>query len=71
MKIPIIGMGGVSDARDAIEFMLCGASAVALGSINFVNPSSFIEVVSGIKDYLKSERLNNISEIVGSLKTDK
>ncbi len=69
VKIPIIGMGGVSDARDAIEFMLCGASAVALGSINFVNPSGFVGVVSGIKDYLKRESLHNVSEITGSLKT--
>jgi dihydroorotate dehydrogenase (NAD+) catalytic subunit len=68
VKIPIIGMGGVSNADDIIEFMLAGASCVAVGAMNFVNPYTTAEAVKGIEDYMKKYNIENISDIIGSVK---
>lgn len=68
VKIPIIGMGGIMTAEDAIEFLLAGASAVAVGTANFVNPSAAQDVADGIKDYLKERNLTDVKELVGQLK---
>ena len=54
VKIPIIGMGGIANAEDAIEFMLAGATGVAVGAMNFVNPYTTQEVVNGIEDYMRT-----------------
>ena len=67
VKIPIIGMGGIANAEDAIEFMLAGATGVAVGAMNFVNPYTTAEVVKGIEDYMKQYNIENITEIIGSV----
>ena len=67
VSIPIIGMGGIMTATDAIEFFIAGASAVAIGTANFVNPQASIEVVKGIHAYLKHANMRSMKELVGSL----
>ena len=64
VNIPIIGMGGIANYEDAIEFMLAGASLVAVGAMNFVNPNTTIEVVDGIEDYMRKYNINDINEII-------
>jgi len=66
--IPIVGIGGIMDAADAIEFMLCGARAVQVGTANFVNPKAPAEIVSGIKKYMTGHKIKDISSLVGALK---
>jgi dihydroorotate dehydrogenase (NAD+) catalytic subunit len=68
VKIPIIGMGGVSNADDVIEFMLAGATGVAVGAMNFVNPYTTSETVKGIEAYMKQYNIENLSDIIGSVK---
>ena len=67
-KIPIIGMGGIMNAQDALEFIICGASAIAVGTANFVNPRATIEIIDGIKRYLKENKIRSIKKLVGTLK---
>ena len=67
VSIPIIGMGGIMTGDDAIEFFIAGASAVAVGTANFVNPRASLDVVDGIEEYLERHRLHSITELVGSL----
>lgn len=67
VSIPIIGMGGIMTGDDAIEFFIAGASAVAVGTANFVNPRASLDVVDGIEEYLERHRLHSIAELVGSL----
>ena len=67
VKLPIIGMGGIATADDAIEFMLAGATAVAVGMMNFVNPYATGEIVSGIEDYMRRYDIRNISDIIGAV----
>ena len=68
IDIPIIGIGGIMDYKDAVEFMLCGASAIQVGTANFINPQAPIEIVKGIEAYLKKNRISGISHLVGGLK---
>lgn len=68
IKLPIIGMGGIACAADAIEFMLAGASAVSVGTANFVNPMVTEEIIAGIEDYMIRHKIENISDIVGIVK---
>ena len=68
VNIPIIGMGGISSADDAIEMILAGASAVAVGTANFHNPAITMEVVDGIEAYMKKHGFNSVSEMVGLVK---
>jgi dihydroorotate dehydrogenase (NAD+) catalytic subunit len=68
VNIPIIGMGGVSNADDVIEFMLAGATGIAVGAMNFVNPYTTAETVKGIEDYMKQYNIENLSDIIGSVK---
>ena len=67
VQVPIIGMGGIMTAEDAIEFLLAGASAVAVGTANFVNPYVSVEVAEGIKNYLTNRGLKQVSELVGKV----
>ncbi len=67
VKIPIIGMGGIANAEDAIEFILAGASAVAVGAMNFVNPYATIEVVEGIEAYMERYGIENVAELTGAV----
>ena len=68
VKIPIIGMGGIANAEDAIEFILAGASAVAVGAMNFVNPYATIEVVEGIEAYMERYGIEDVAELTGAVK---
>ncbi len=68
VKIPIIGMGGIVDTESALEFFIAGATAISVGTANFVNPGVSVEIVEGIKKYLKENNINNIKKLVGSLK---
>lgn len=67
VKIPIIGMGGIATAEDAVEFLLAGASAVSIGAMNFVNPYVTMEVIRGIEDYMRRYGIENVSEIIGAV----
>ncbi len=67
VKIPIIGVGGIMCADDAIEFMLAGATAIAVGTANFVNPFSTLNVIKGIEEYLKRKKIDDVKEIIGAL----
>ncbi|MQN01851.1 MAG: dihydroorotate dehydrogenase [Lachnospiraceae bacterium] len=67
VKIPIIGMGGISDWKDAVEMMLAGASAVAVGAANFYNPEAAIEIIDGIEKYLDDHDIDRVSDIVGAV----
>ena len=69
VKIPIIGMGGIADARDAVEFMIAGASAVQVGTANFVDPFIWPKLLQGIEDYMLRHQLKSIADIVGTLET--
>ncbi|MFA5255983.1 MAG: dihydroorotate dehydrogenase [Candidatus Omnitrophota bacterium] len=68
-RIPIVGIGGVMDYKDAVEFILCGASAIQVGTANFINPAASIEIIDGIKDYMAKNNIREIKELTGALKT--
>ena len=67
VSVPVIGMGGISTADDAIEFFLAGASAVSIGTANFVNPRATVDVAEGLEEYLSARGLEHIGQIVGKL----
>ncbi len=69
IKIPIIGMGGIIDTASALEFILAGATAVAVGTANFVNPKTTVEIIAGLDKYLKQNKISDIKDIIGVLKT--
>lgn len=68
VKIPIIGIGGIMNAEDAIEFMLAGATAVAVGTANFVNPSATLDIINGMESYMEKNGIMDIKKIIGGLK---
>ena len=68
IKLPIIGMGGISNADDAIEMILAGASAVSIGAMNFINPYTTVECISGIEDYMRQYGIKDINKIIGAVK---
>ena len=65
VKIPVIGMGGIANAEDAVEFLLAGAAAVAVGAMNFANPYTTIEVIEGIEAYMKKYGVEDVKELIG------
>lgn len=67
VKIPIIGIGGIMRAEDAIEFIIAGAKAIQVGTANLVNPQASIEIIEGIQKYLIDKKINNINELIGSM----
>lgn len=67
VKIPVVGLGGIMNATDAVEFMLAGASAVEIGTANFIDPAVTVKVVKGINDYLERHGCKSVTEIVGAL----
>jgi dihydroorotate dehydrogenase (NAD+) catalytic subunit len=67
VKIPVIGMGGIMNATDAIEFLIAGASAVQIGTAMFIDPTIPIQIVDGIEDYMKANKIHSVSELIGSL----
>lgn len=71
VKVPIIGMGGISSATDAIEFLLAGASAVEVGTYNFVDPAVTTQIVDGIEDYMLRHGITDIQDLIGALDVTK
>ena len=71
VKIPIIGMGGIQSAEDAIEFFMAGASAVAVGTANFYEPQTALQVISGLREFMARHKMEDLRELVGSLETGK
>ena len=66
VKIPIIGMGGIQNADDAIEFLMAGATAVAVGTANFYEPQTSLQVIAGIRDFMEKKKISDVKEITGS-----
>jgi dihydroorotate dehydrogenase (NAD+) catalytic subunit len=70
VKIPVVGMGGISNTADAIEFMLAGASAIQVGTANFIDPAVSVTIAEGIEDYCQRHGLKSVSELTGALRLD-
>lgn len=68
VSVPIIGMGGIMTAEDALEFILAGATAVSIGTANFCNPHATIDIVNGIEDYMRAKNVDDINELIGIVK---
>ena len=68
VKIPVIGMGGIQNAEDALEFILAGASAVAVGTANFINPYATLEIIDGIREYMEKNQIEDIYQLIGAVK---
>lgn len=68
VKIPVIGMGGIATAEDALEFILAGASAVSVGTANFYNPAATLEIIDGIQKYMEDNGVKDIAELVGAVR---
>ncbi len=71
VKIPIIGMGGIQNADDAIEFLMAGATAVAVGTANFYEPQTTLQIVAGIRKFMERKKIRDVREITGSVQTGK
>lgn len=67
VSVPILGMGGVTTGTDAVEFMLAGATAVAVGTANFMNPAATVDVIDGIIDYCEEQGVNDVNDLIGAL----
>ena len=68
VKIPIIGMGGIASAEDALEFIMAGASLVSVGTANFHDPLTTVKVIKGIEEFMEEKGIENLSELVGCVK---
>jgi len=69
VNVPVVGIGGIATAEDALEFLIVGASAVQVGTANFIHPDSAEQVVRGVEQYMKLHRISAISELIGTLET--
>ncbi len=67
VNIPVLGMGGIINGEDAIEFMLAGAKAISIGAGNFMNPYTSVNTVKGIEEYMKKYKIEDINEIIGTV----
>lgn len=67
VKIPVIGMGGIANGEDAVEFLLAGASAVAVGAMNFVDPCATVKVIEGIEDYMARYHVEDVTDLIGAV----
>ena len=67
VKIPIIGMGGITNSADAIEFILAGSSAIQIGTYNFIDPQVSMKILDGIVDYMDRHKVDSISDLIGKL----
>ncbi len=67
VKIPVIGMGGIMNATDAIEFMLAGASAIQVGTALFIDPTTPVKIIKGISEYMEKHKIQSVNELIGSL----
>lgn len=65
VKIPVIGLGGIATANDALEFLMAGATAIQVGTANFINPAVTMDILKGLEDYLKQHNINDIHDIIG------
>jgi dihydroorotate dehydrogenase (NAD+) catalytic subunit len=65
-QVPVIGIGGISNANDALEFLMAGASAIQIGTINFTNSRAGVEIVEGIEKFMRQEKVGSITELVGA-----
>lgn len=70
VKIPVVGVGGIMNATDALEFMMVGATAVQVGTANFVNPGSTMEILDGIQSWLQHEGIDDVKQLIGTLRTE-
>ena len=68
VKIPVIGMGGIATAEDALEFIMAGATAVSVGTANFFNPYATVEIVEGIEKFMEQQGVRDIHELIGCVK---
>ena len=68
VDVPIIGMGGIATAEDALEFIMAGATAVSVGTANFIDPATTLEVIDGIKAYMERHQIDDINELIGCVK---
>ncbi len=68
VKIPVVGLGGIMNATDAVEFLLCGARAIEIGTANFIDPAVTMKVIEGIDEYLRRHGCSDVREIIGALK---
>jgi dihydroorotate dehydrogenase (NAD+) catalytic subunit len=69
-KIPVVGIGGIISAEDALEFLIAGASAVQIGTANFINPQVTTDIIDGIEMYLAQRKIAGVVDIIGTLETD-
>jgi len=69
VRIPIVGMGGIADARDALEFLIAGASAIQVGTANFVDPFIWSKILDGIGDYMRRHSIERVGDLVGTVRT--
>lgn len=67
VSVPIIGMGGIATAEDALEFILAGATAVAVGTANFRNPMATIEIIDGMEEYMRQQKVSCIRDLIGAV----
>jgi dihydroorotate dehydrogenase (NAD+) catalytic subunit len=70
VKVPVIGIGGIMNSQDALEFIIAGASMIQVGTGNFVDPQTSLKIVDGLSEYCKKKEIKKISDLVGKLKTD-
>jgi dihydroorotate dehydrogenase (NAD+) catalytic subunit len=70
VKVPIIGMGGIMNVTDAIEFLLAGSSAIQIGTANYIDPAVSIKILEGIEEYMLRQGVGSVNELIGALKTD-
>jgi dihydroorotate dehydrogenase (NAD+) catalytic subunit len=68
VSVPVIGIGGIMTAEDALEFLIVGAQAVQIGTANFINPIATMEIIEGIENYLSANKIKDVNEIIGTLK---
>lgn len=68
VKVPVIGMGGICSAEDALEMILAGATAVSVGTANFSNPAVTMDIVNGIEEYLIKNRIEDVRELIGAVR---
>ena len=68
VDISVIGMGGIMNAEDALEFLICGADAVSIGTANFINPGITLKIIEGIREYMRDHQMKSLSDLIGSLR---
>jgi len=70
LNVPIIGLGGIMNATDAIEFILAGASAIQVGTANFIDPTISVKIIDGIESYMNRHKVQSVNSLIGALRTE-